>query len=113
MVKGEYGITLQINAGTDLSGYSSISLIPRRPDNNAPVSIVNDDITVGVVDVVVELTRSDGVKFNKTFMANNYIEYVTKDGEFIVEGDYPAKLIVDFGSGKRLKSIDTNIFIDE
>jgi len=112
MVKGEYGITLRINTGIDLTGYSAIALAPRRPGDNTPVNVDNNSIVVGSVDVVAELTRTDGVKIKKTFIANNYIEYITRAGEFDVEGDYPSDLIIDFGPDKRLKSRETNIFVD-
>jgi hypothetical protein len=110
LVAGEYGKALRINAGENLEGYSSITLAVFHPRTNQPINIINTDITVGAVDVGARVYRPDGSYKTETFLANQYIIYQTKEGEFADHGNYPAKLTVDFPN-RRMKSLDTFIYV--
>lgn len=94
LVVGEYGKTLAIDAGIDLTGQTGMQLTFTRPDGS--VNIVSSGLAVGVADLVI-----DGV----TYPANKHITYHIVAGDFPIKGIYKRQLQVDFGVSKRLFSI--------
>ena len=94
MQAGEFGKTLLINCGFDLTGWTAISLAITAPDGTAvgPRNITS----IGAIDKMLD---------GKTYKALQYVEYVTVSGDFPQDGLYRLKLTVDFGATKRLKTV--------
>lgn len=98
-VAGEYGKTLVLNAGVDISpgaGATALSVVIRRPDGSTVTSPATP--TVGTTDLTV-----DGI----TYAANRHALYVTQDGDIPanIDGYYSIQLSVEFGATSRRKSI--------
>ena len=100
MQAGEYGKTLVINCGFDLTGWTSISLSIVDPDGIelGPHAIA----AIGTVNLTV-----DGV----VYLAGQYVEYVTVATEFVKAGLHRLKLTVNFGAAKRLRSVTADFVV--
>lgn len=83
MNAGEYGIQYNINTGYDMSGATSLNLTITRPDgsqftaSSPDVSVGNADLNTGYV----------------VFKAKQYSQYVFKNGDIPVSGNYTARLV--------------------
>lgn len=94
-VAGEYGKTLVLNAGVDISdgaGVTARAIRIKRPDGTVVASPPAP--SVGSTDLTV-----DGV----TYAANQHALYVTQDGDIPanLDGYYEIQLTVDYVSGRR------------
>ncbi len=76
----EYGDVLRINMGEDVSAATKLNFIfePRLGDKKEIIA----GVTVGTTDV----TEDD-----ETFLANQYLEYTTLDGDLDFEGQWRIK----------------------
>jgi hypothetical protein len=99
---GEYGKTIYVETGFDLSSATNVTLRTSGPTggifftNSASVSVLASNVT----------TSACGV-----FSANKTVEYVVNQGDFsastssgAAEGTWKCWLEVDFGTTKRLIS---------
>ncbi len=103
MKAGEHGIIARINTDFDLGGATNFSLHVERPVGDG-FDVANERFTVGQVDIETD----EGM-----FLANKHVMFTTAEGEFPVANDYDLKLTVDFGAGKRLKTINKILTVDE
>jgi len=94
LIAGEYDKTLALNAGIELTGYTAMQLSFIRPDGTT--LDITMGLTVGTVDLDIDGT---------IYPANQHILYAVQDGDFPIAGIYKRQLQVDFGPGRRRKSI--------
>ena len=99
MKPNEHGVTPRIDCRFDLTGLTNVSLDVTRPDGSA-FTIPHERFSVGLEDVQDEQGAT-------IMLGNQYVYFVTEAGEFTSEGDYALILTADFGSGKRLKTVET------
>lgn len=95
-VAGEYGKTLVLNAGIDLTTATALSVTIRRPDGTTVTTPATP--TVGTTDLT-----DDGI----TYAANQHALYVTQDGDIPanLDGYYDIQFTADFGANGRRKSV--------
>ena len=82
MNAGEYGIAFALNASYDMSANTNLILIFTRPDKSV-LTVTKPQVVLGTTP----LTTNDG-----TFLANQYVTYVTAPGDFDLEGKYMVRL---------------------
>ena len=95
IVANEYGKTIVLDCGFDLSGQTGLSLIIDRPNGTTLSLSGADGLAVGNSDLVIN---------SVTYSANQYVTYTLADGDLPVSGEHKRKLSVSFPS-KRLVTI--------
>lgn len=89
---GETGTTLVVNAGTDLTAATELTLKLKKPDGSAITrTLTGGDLTVGLVDYTNTVT-------SETYSANEYITFaIDQEGAPLasildVRGDWQGQL---------------------
>ena len=74
---GEFGSKIRVNLGTDISAGTELTffLQPRRGDEKE----FTTNLIVGTSNIVVD---------DKTFLANEYLEYTLQDGDLDEPGEW-------------------------
>lgn len=103
MKAGEHGVITRINTKFDLGGATKFSLHVERPSGSS-FDVPHERFTVGAIDIDTD---------EGSFLANKYVLFTTAEGEFTEANDNDLKLTVDFGVGKRLKTINKILTVDE
>ena len=91
----EYGQTLIIDFNQDVSGSTALNFIlePRHGDNIERTA--SDGVLVGTVDIDVR---------DESFLANQYVQYTTKEGDIDQVGTWRYKAEVQLNSTVKLVS---------
>ncbi len=95
---GEYGQQILVNMGQDLSTATDLTIIIEPKVGK--IKEISVGVTVGLVDVLIH---------NTTYLANQYLEYTTKNGDIDRPGQWRKKGIVKLSSIANLIS-DFEIF---
>ncbi|MEE8607215.1 MAG: hypothetical protein V3S55_06415 [Nitrospiraceae bacterium] len=97
---GEYGFTIRINTGFDLSDNTVLTLNVTHPDS----SKTTHPMTLGTVEVT-----ADGLGI---FQANEYVEYIVQANDYTQAGKHTLSVTADFGASQRLISVDATFNLD-
>lgn len=103
LVAGEYGKTLRVGAGLDLTGATQLTLDVRRPDYTS-FQAQKPDVAVGTTQVLDE-------NGNELMASGEYATYTVKSGDLTVDGSYLLQLTADFGAGQKLKTVTRTVAV--
>ena len=73
--KDSVGVVFVINADFDLSGYSELKMVFKKPDGTLITKLTSDGVTAPATDLTI---TKDGV--DKVYLANMYWRYASEVG---------------------------------
>lgn len=91
ITKNEYGKTIYVNVGMDISTASETEILFTKPDGTTLSKLIADGVDIGIVPVSADCS---------VFAANEYIKYVTVDGDIDQSGSWNVRAIITIGSQK-------------
>jgi len=90
---GEYGNVFRFDAGEDIS--SATPTLVLEPKIGDVLTIQSSELTIPIIDVTIN---------GKTFLGNQYVEYVIKKGDIKYAGRWRAKLFAEFSATEKLNA---------
>lgn len=92
----EFGQTLRINVGEDISA-ATVSMEFNPPNTINFIKTAADGVTVPTSSIIIDA--------DTTYNANEYAEYPFEEGVLNIQGTWKVRLIAEFtGPSKRIKT---------
>lgn len=103
---GEYGNIIRVDANENISANTNIlTLTSPSPVVRKLIITEADGLSIGTSTVVID---------NITYSANEYVEYVFKEGDIFIQGEWEARLFSQTSNGEicKITNDDLSFTID-